>query len=80
MASSPPLANELHKVVIHLPGTRLHKDAKRKLAAYRKYMKEVRKLAKKFGARVVSKEIHLTQSAITRRKKDLQKKARRGGK
>jgi len=50
------------------------------LAAYRKYMKEVKKLAKKFGARVVSKEIHLTQGAITRRKKDLNKKARRGGK
>lgn len=79
MASSPPLANELHKVVIQLPGTRLHKDVRRKLAAYRKYMKEVRKLAKKFGARVVSKEIHLTQGAITRRKKDLHKKARRGG-
>ena len=80
MASSPPLKDELHKVVIHLPGSRLHTDVKRKLAAYRKYMKEVRKLAKKFGARVVSKEIHLTQSAITRRKKDLHKKARRGGK
>jgi len=80
MASSPPLANELHKVVIQLPGSKLHGDVKRKLAGYRKYMKEVRKLAKKFGARVVSKEIHLTQGAITRRKKDLNKKARRGGK
>jgi len=80
MASAPPLANELHKVVIQLSGSRLHTNAKRKLAAYRKYMKEVKKLAKKFGARVVSKEIHLTQGAITRRKKDLRKKARRGGK
>jgi N-methylhydantoinase B/oxoprolinase/acetone carboxylase alpha subunit len=80
MASSPPLANELHKVVIQLPGSQLHKDVKRKLAAYRKYMKEVRKLAKRFGARVVSKEIHLSQGAITRRKKDLNKKARRGSK
>jgi hypothetical protein len=80
MASSPPLANELHKVVIQLRGSRLHTDEKRKLAAYRKYMKEMRKLAKKFGARVVSKEIHLSQAAITRRKKDWNKKARRGGK
>jgi hypothetical protein len=80
MASSPPLAHEVHKVVIQLPGSRLHRDVKRKLAAYRKYMKEVRKLAKKFGARVVSKEIHLTQGAITRRKKTLNKAARRRGK
>ena len=80
MASSPPLRNEVHKLVIQLPGSRLHKDVKRKLAAYRRYMKEMRRIAKRFGARVVSKEIHLTQSAITKRKKKLRADARRGGK
>ena len=80
MASAPPLSNELHKLVIVLSGSRLKADAKRKLAAYKRYMAALRALAKRHGARIVSKEIHLKQHAIDKRKRDLRKAARRGGK
>ncbi len=76
MASAPPLPGELHKLVIVLSGSKLKSDAKRKLAAYRRYLKAMRALAKRHGARIVSKEIHLKQNAIDRRKKKLQKEAR----
>jgi hypothetical protein len=78
MASAPPLPNELHKVVIVLNGSRLKGKTKRKLATYKRYMAAMRALAAKHGARIASKEIHLKQNAINKRKKDMRKKARRG--
>ena len=80
MASAPPLPGELHKVVIVLSGSMLGAKTKRKLADYKKYMKAMRAVAKKHGARIVSKEIHLKQNVIDKRKKTLRKEARRGGK
>jgi hypothetical protein len=80
MASAPPLPGELHKVVIVLSGSMLDAKTKRKLADYKKYMKAMRAVAKKHGARIVSKEIHLKQNVIDKRKKALRKEARRGGK
>jgi hypothetical protein len=80
MASAPPLSNELHKIVIVLNGSSLASDAKRKLAAYYRYLKAVRALARKHGVRIVSKEIHLKQGTINKRKIDWGKEARRGGK
>ena len=80
MASSPPAQNELHKVVIVVNGSGLWSDKKRKLAAHKRYMKDLRAVAKKHGARIESKEIHLKQGAIEKRKKDWGKEARRGGK
>ena len=78
MASAPPLPGEQHKLVIVLNGSMLGSKVKRKLADYRKYMKAMRAVAKKHGARIVSKEIHLKQNAIDRRKKTLRKQARQG--
>jgi len=80
MASAPPLPNELHKLVIVLSGSQLKADAKRKMAAYYRYLKAMRALAKRHGARIVSKEIHLKQNAIDRRKKVMRKAARRKSK
>ena len=79
MASAPPLPNELHKIVIVLNGSSLASDAKRKLAAYYRYLKAVRALARKHGVRIVSKEIHLKQQHIDKRKKEMRKAARRAG-
>jgi hypothetical protein len=79
MASAPPLRTELHKVVIVLSGSRLKGSVKRRMATYYRYMKAMRALAKKHGARIESKQIHLKQGAIDKRKKALRKQARRGG-
>jgi hypothetical protein len=76
MASAPPLPGELHKIVIVLSGSMLDAKTKRKLAAYKKYMTAMRATARKHGARIVSKEIHLKQGAIDKRKKALRKQAR----
>ena len=80
MASAPPLPGELHKVVIVLNGSshKLKGKSKRKMASYYKYLRELKALAKKHGARVVSKEIHLHQTKIDQRKKEMRKKARAG--
>jgi hypothetical protein len=80
MASAPPLPTELHKVVIVLNGSarKLKGTTKRKMAAYYKYLKELKALVKKHGARVVSKEIHLKQTHINQRKKKMRKDARAG--
>jgi hypothetical protein len=80
MASAPPLPTELHKVVIVLNGSsrKLQGNTKRKMASYYKYLRELKALAKKHGARVVSKEIHLKQTKIDQRKKEMRKKARAG--
>ena len=80
MASAPPDHNENHHVVIVLSGSKIRGSAKRRLAVYKKYMQAVRALAGKHGARVVAKEIHLKQHVIDKRKKDMRKEARRGGK
>jgi len=80
MASAPPDHTEVHKVVVVLNGSTLWADKKRKLAGYKRYMKDMRALAKKHGARIESKEIHLKQGTINKRKKDWGKEARRGGK
>jgi hypothetical protein len=79
MASAPPLPGEFHKLVIVLSGSMLDARTKRKLADYKKYMKAMRAVARKHGARVVSKEIHLKQGTIDKRKKALRKKARQEG-
>lgn len=78
MASAPPLPGELHKVVIVLNGSSLKGSVKRKLARYYKYLKAMRALAKKHGARIESKEIHLKQASIDKRKKTMRKQARAG--
>ena len=78
MASAPPLPGELHKLVIVLSGSMLGAKTKRKLADYKRYMTAMRAAAKKHGARIVSKEIHLKQNAIDKRKKALRKQARQG--
>jgi len=81
MASAPPLPTELHRVVIILNGSsrKLKGNNKRRMATYKKYLRELKALAKKHGARVHSKEIHLKQTEIDKRKKDMQRKARAGG-
>ena len=78
MASAPPLPSELHKVVVVLNGSRLKGSDKRKLTTYYRYLKAMRALAKRHGARIVSKEIHLKQTSIDKRKRAMRKNARRG--
>jgi len=78
MASAPPLPGEQHKLVIVLSGSMLDSKPKRKLAAYKRYMTAMRAVAARHGARIVSKEIHLKQNTIDKRKKALRKAARKG--
>jgi len=80
MASAPPLRTELHKIVIVLNGSHLKGGNLRRRAAYKRYMKAMRAVAKRHGARIESKQIHLKQRTIDDRKKALQKEARSGGK
>ena len=74
MANRGPEPQEFHRVIIELDG-RDHKGKtfKHKQAKYKSYMRELRRLAGKYKAEVVSKELLLRQAEITRSKKALMK-------
>ena len=69
----PPMPTEVQRVVIQLDGRTLQGDVKQKFARYARYMKALRAVVEKHGAKLTAKECLLKQSEITRTKKALLK-------
>lgn len=80
MGSAPPLPTEYHRLVIVLDGKKLKgRSEAEKKKKYYEYRKEMRKLAKRYGAVEDWTDLYVKDSEIQKRKKQRKKPVKRGG-
>jgi len=76
--SRHPFATELHRIVIQLDGNQFKGTPKQNTKKYEAYMTALKKIADRHGAKVMAKECLLKPAEITRTKKEMLKKMKKG--